>query len=476
MSRPADQTARPAHPLLKSRKPVQVEASAATARTSADPGLISGVRVVRLKPTPSQPAERIDVSPTVAPGPSGRDQDARPHGPLADLVDQAAAQLFVLRRTLDEAVSLTSAIHRESSTLTASVALGQTTKHELAERLAQAGAALGTLDRAADGIAALEDVLGRIGSLRDALAADFDRRLERHKQEFESRLARMDHDFKAACAKHAERAESIVAELSARLEARVDRAEDALSRRIDAAEAQSTLEIEQAAERLRDHADRAQRCAAEAEAASAAAWNKAAAEIDRRAAQAQARTTLLLDSAQEQLTDLERRAARLHESGEQALRQLGTRASTLLGADPAAVQAGSADWRRNPAPGTLADLVSHAESVLTTLQQASGKARDVAAAAETSAEQLAARLHDLQSRLDEALARTDGRSALLERCMDDATRHAEDMALVAKNLSALLDRAQRRVTEAEPAHHEADAAEHEPTPGTARPARRAKAA
>ncbi|MBX3385367.1 MAG: hypothetical protein KF768_02220 [Phycisphaeraceae bacterium] len=359
------------HPLLKTRRPVVLEHPSRGEKREA------GVRVVRLKPTPAQPAERIEIPESAGAIPERSE--------LANLVEEAGARLLVLRRTLDEAVSVTAAAKREVGGL---------------------AGALGTLDRASEAIGVLEDVLGRIGSLRDALAADFDRRLDRHKRKFEE----------------------VISELNARTEARVARVEEALSRRVDAVEAQGILEIEQAAERLREKSTTAAARAAEAEANSAAAWQRAGAEIDRRSAQAQARTAVLLDSAREELAEMERRAQRIAEAGAHGLRELGERAASLVGAEE------GIDWRKSARPGSLAEVVRHAEEVLTTLQSVSGRAREASLAAE-----------EAEARLTEVVDRSEGRSALLERCMADATKHAEDMALSARRLSELLARVDGRI-------------------------------
>lgn len=420
------------HPLLKSRKPVAVlvrsdDETPAQPTSAANVEVASGVRIVRLKPTPTQPAARVAVAEeTPAPAPAS----AQTNATLADLVDQASAQLLVLRRTLDEAVSLTSAAHRQANELASEVAQSRSAGDELAQKLAHVGRSMTVLDKAADGIATLEDVLGRIGSLRDALAADFDRRLDRHKQDFESRLARMDQEFKTACSRQSERADAVIAELAARVESRIDSIENDMSRRIDAAESQGTLEIERGLERMRDHAQTAERKAAETEARMRDTWDRSAAEIDRRSAQAQARTSVLIDSAQQELAALESRAERIAQSADAQVREIAERVNAVTGG-------ACDDWRQSAKPGSLPELVQHAEAVMTNLQLASGKARELTAGAAHAADEASARM-------DEALKRSDGRAALLERVMQDATRHAEDMALVARNLSELLGQAQRQ--------------------------------
>lgn len=318
----------------------------------------SPVRVVALKnPGASGPSHPAALNP------------AAPQLGLADLVDRASVQLMILRRTLDEATALGNAARLERDALGTQLVQSQQAKAELDASVERSGAAISVLDRASESVRSLEEVLGRIRGLREAVARQLDEHARQQREAMETRLARAEQEWAARLA----RLESLVGE-------RIRDAERDLPARVGQVESAAVVEIERARQELRTHAAEADRAAEESARRLKAEHDRLGAALDRQCAQAQARVSLLVDQAQEKLSDAERR-------GEALARSAGEQVRRLDGANE--------------------------------------RAGDAAAV------------------LEDALTRSDGRALLLERCMTDATRQAESMLVVARDLTKLIDQADR---------------------------------
>ncbi len=158
---------------------------------------------------------------------------------------------------------------------------------------------------------------------------------------------------------------------------RLGEAERTIPERMKSLESAAVIEIERAKQDLLTRAGEVERASDAAARAARAEHDRLNAALERQAAQAQARVSLLVDHAQEQLTEAERRAEAL------------------------------AAARRD-------------------------RAREIDA--------LSLRAEQRSIDLEQMLEKSDGRALLLERCMTDATRQAESMMIVARDLSQLIER------------------------------------
>lgn len=339
-------------------------------------GSPSPVRVVRLKApaavASTLPENRASVgavglagTSTHAPSFPSSAGTSREAG-LADLVDRASAQLMIIRRTLDEASTLGNAARRESETLSSRIGQARQASESLQDNLKQTASALRVLDRAADSVRALEDVLGRIRALREALADQVEQAAAAQNEAIEARFARTEREWTARIT----RLESLMNE-------RLGEAERTIPARMSLIESAAIVEIERAKQDLLTRAGEVERANDDAARKARAEHDRLNAALERQAAQAQARVSLLVDRAQEQLGDAERRAETLAAAGKDRAREIDA---------------------------------------------------------------LTVRAEQCSVDLEHMLEKSDGRALLLERCMTDATRQAESMMIVARDLSQLLER------------------------------------
>jgi hypothetical protein len=361
---------------------------------------------------------------------------------LSDLVDRAGAQLMILRRTLDEATALGNAARRESDALATRLCESQRSREQIEERIRQAGSALAVLDRAGETVRALEDVVGRLRGVREAMADEMERRLEVQRRAFDQQLEQIARVHE----QRIERQERVWTDRLARLESlmneRFAEAQQEMPARIELLRDAAVVEIEQACQRLHEAGGNAERACDQAERRAREHAERLGAALDRQNAQTDARISLAIDSAQERLTELERLAQRSGQALKERVEELGRHATEALGIDPRSLGHQNG-WRDNAAPGSLAEVVLHAEGVLHSMGRAVGQLGSAVAGAQTTIERITGSADEVAQRMERGLARSDSRALLLEKCMQDATRQAEELMQAAKGLRELIEQGRK---------------------------------
>lgn len=382
--------------------------------TVRDGAMVGGVRVVRMKTGTSAPVPQAPVVVSAAGGSGGLG--------LSELVDRASAQLMILRRTLEEATALGNAARRESDGIATQIVHAQRSREQIEERIRQAGTALSVMDRAGETVKTLEDVVARIRGVREAMQSEMERRLESQRQAFDARIEQMTHELAERLERQEEEWVGRFGRLEALMDGRFGEVERAIPVRIAEVRDRAMEQISLAAESARAKGD------------------GMVAELDRRSAQAEARANIVLDAAQERVMDLERAAERTGESVREQIEDLKRCATGLMGVNGNAI--GEADaWRGHAPVGSMGALVLRAETVMQSASRATERLESATRDAETITAKAVGESTGIATRLEAALTKSDGRSLLLEKCMEDATSQAESMMVVARDLGALIERA-----------------------------------
>ena len=299
--------------------------------------------------------------------------------PLSDMVDRASAQLLILRRTLDEAGTVSRQVRQTTTDLTQRLDHGQRLKTEIDQRLQAAGAASGVLEKASITLRGLEQLVSQIRVASGALEQKISAKLAEQAATFDRKLAELSDRFNA---------------------------------RIAQITAESELVASQAEHKLKTDTDRL------------------GAEIDRRVAQVQARSSLVLDSASDRVQTLERQAEHLGGVITQRVETMCSEAARVLGHDP------RAQPREEPTPGSLAErltttraLIKEAEdasirlaSLLGETEQASKRVRNAGEEARDAIDNVASLREKAVAQVEHALSRVHELDASL---LDAGERHAK---------------------------------------------------
>ena len=400
------------------------------------PAPAPAVRVLRWKQPGATPVGA--AAPSSDPAPRTRTD----REPLAELVDRASAQMMILRRTLDEAQVLGNAARRASDDLASNLAHVQQAQSEIDARMGRAAAGLRVLDSARETLHALDEVVSRIRTVKDGLGQEFDNRLREQASRFERHIEELGREWAARLERQHEAWTQRLSRLERLVNERFEEAERELPSRVELLKSSSIVEIEQACEEVRAAAGAAEKSADGALRAARAESDRIAAGLERLASQAQARASLALDSAQERVQELEQRSAQIEAGTRQRLNEMAHEAATTLGVEVRSLSS-EQGWRDRPRPGSLAELVLQAEGTLHELRKSGDQARQALATAREQWGTLDASARQAAAEVREALGRSEGRVLLLQSCIEQATRQAEDMMLAARSLGALVDCSRR---------------------------------
>lgn len=374
--------------------PLSVPGRSSNSRTPAGP---RPARPLRIDLGPADPL--APVAPWGVGGMGGFDTDHTPAARsladqhLGDLVDQAQAQLVILRKTLDEAAASDRVVRQHVSELVQRLQQGQRFSAEIDKRIESAGIAAGILEKAALTLRGLEAVVDQIRSSQARLDEQIQSRLALQAETFAKRLIEMD-----------ERVERRIGELEARHADLLSRAE------------QATAAIEQKVGTTVDAAQRDLEIRAD----------QLVAAVDRHAAQAQARVSLILDGASDRLGVMEQQALALGGRSFDQLETLCRQAVDVLGYDPR-----TAGTNPSPATGSLSHAVRSANEVIEDANQAGLRIGALQNGARAMIEELraleaqaAATIQnaepmraELQTRIDAALDRARAASESLDRAV-----------------------------------------------------------
>ena len=352
-------------------------------------------------PRPARPL-RIDLgSDPLAPNaPWGVDIDHTPASrsladqQLGDLVDQAQAQLVVLRKTLDEAAASDRVVRQHVSELVQRIQQGHRFSAEIDQRIQAAGIAAGILEKAALTLRGLEQVVEQIRSSQTRLNDQIDARLAQQSETFAQRLAETD-----------QRVERRFTELEARHAELISRADHAATRvqeKLDSTLHASEKTLEARADQL-------------------------VATVDRHAAQAQARVSLILDGASDRLSVMEQQARSLGGRSFDQLETLCRQAIDVLGYDPR-----TAGPSPSPATGSLSHAVRAASEIIDDANQAGlrigalqngaramiEELRELESKAAGTVQRAEPMRLELQTRIDAALDRAASAGQSLDRAVE----------------------------------------------------------
>lgn len=283
--------------------------------------------------------------------PAGGVVASTPHpAALRDLADRAGVQVALLRATLDEAIRLERAMDAKSDDLARRLEQAGRFEREMDRRLEAAGRSVGVLDHAAAALTGLERVIAELRGTQAGAEEAFGRELAAQEARFRQRLAEQESRIDRLIEQHAEA-------VGARLQEQTEAFAARLAEVSDQA-ASSLAEAQANADSARDEAARA---ATAVESRLGAEADRLSAALDRQAAQVQARVAVAMDDAAERIADLERTAASAGVTASQRLEAECDRAASVLGYDPRRAWAGG-EPEVSPRRDSLADLVERAES------------------------------------------------------------------------------------------------------------------
>lgn len=304
---------------------------------------------------------------------------------MMDLTAKAAVQVSALRRLLGEAARLDDAVAAKSTDLAQRLDQGIRLNGEMDRRLAAVKDASAACTQAAATIAALQSLVGRVESVQRSSEDRFfaqlkeaEARVESQRLEFEQRTAehaaklrqqqeRFENDLEQVQKIHREQLAAAQAGFASLIEehvrqhqVRLEQQREAIDARIAALTetAHRAMETSAAAATMaQGHVDGA---IAKVEEAVRDRCQQLSADLDRQAAQTQARAALVLDEAAERTKKLEETAARVAVVGAERLSKTCDRAAAVLGFDPREVWIG-VNPVAIPLHGSLADITQRAE-------------------------------------------------------------------------------------------------------------------
>ncbi len=342
--------------------------------------------------------------------------------PLSDMVDRASAQVMILRKAVDEAAAADRAVRAHNAELAQRLAQGQRFAAELDQRIARAGQAAGIVEKAAGALNALDAAVQHVRAAQDAVTKSFDAKLSDQERVLSERLARQESTFEQRMARQQEIFERRIGELAAGFEQNLSHAmSDSLAARNTADEA--------LAEHRKAITDQVQQICAAA---------------DRNVAQAQARSSLIVDAIADRIDVLNQQYQRIGTDAQEHLDTLCRRAAEILGHDP------RSDFNSEPVLGSLADAAARADALVLGVDEASARiaalrndaegvlGRLIAArdeAARLTDERLP-RLNTLRASLDTAAAQ----ATMMQQTLDDALHQQQDAAAKSSHASQVLSR------------------------------------
>lgn len=306
-------------------------------------------------------------------------------GELMDLTSKAAVQVAALRRLLGEAARLDDAVAAKSTDLAQRLDQGIRLNGEMDHRLMAVKEASAACTQAATTIAALQSLVARVESAQrlseerffgqlkqmesrvEGQRAEFEQRIAEHAAKLRQQQERFENDLEQVQKIHREQLAAAQAGFAGLIdehmrhhEGRLEQQRDAINARI--AEVTETahraMEASAAAASMaQGHVDGA---IAKVEEAVRGRCQQLSADLERQAAQTQARAAVVLDEATERTRKLEETAARVAVVGAERLNKTCDRAAAVLGFDPREVWIG-VNPVAIPLQGSLADITQRAE-------------------------------------------------------------------------------------------------------------------
>lgn len=363
-------------------------------------------------------------------------------GGLGELVERSHSQVIVLRRALQEAAELEQAAGAKSTELHQRLEQGKRFVTDFDQRLSAAAKASVVLDAAAQALRGLEQLLGQLRAVQTSAQQAFSEQLELSLTGIQSKLDEAQQHVQTQFDEHVE---DVVAQMSAKLRACEDRMAEQ-ERRFEERLNQMQAKIDDTTGKV-DHAH--QRVADQI----AASWSgiekqigelhdRMSADLDRGVASAQARVSIVLDSAAERVNIMESQGERLAGEIADRVEQMCRQGVRVLGIDP---RTGSADQAPdNSLMGVLEasrEMISASDAAAIRLGAILGRADDAVTqvnSAVVAAEQISTdRLGDTE-RIAQAIDQGVRKLAEFEAALLQATtRHQSSLSELTKVRDAL---------------------------------------
>lgn len=377
-------------------------------------GTIGGGRPVRIDLTngapfgaPSEPAWPGEFADTA---------------PMSDMVDRASAQVVILRKAVDEAALADRAVRAHNAELSQRLAQGQRFATELDQRIARAGQAAGIVEKAAGALNAMEIAVQQVRAAQDAVTNSFESKLADQEKTLAERLARQETIFEQRMARQQEIFERRIGEMAAQFEANLAHAT-----------ADSLQQREAAEQTLAEHRK-----------AIFSQVEQICADADRQVAQAQARSSVIVDAIADRIDVLNQQYQRIGTEAQEHLDRLCQRASVILGHDP------RSDFSSEPRLGSLADAAARADALVLGVDEAAVRImamrsdaervlREVNEATADAKRLTAERLPELET-LAASLDQASAQATMMQQTLDDAMRSQQDAAERATQASQTLAR------------------------------------
>lgn len=279
---------------------------------------------------------------------------------LGELIDRAASQTLVLRRAVDEAAAGDRSLRRDLQELANRLEQGQRFAGEFDRRLAEAGQAAVVLEKASGALRGLEQVVEHIRAAQSQVHARFEQKLDEARAQFERRLRERESELDARLIKFQETTERRIADLVAMYDGALER----ITAQAQAAEQSSQTHTAELRRRATEQGERL------------------AQTIDRHAADAHARVSVILNSASDRLRTLEVEAEGITGPARAAMDRMCQDAQKLLGIDP-----------RTPdiidiTPGSLAAAIAEARALVERVDSAKDNVDAYTAQAQAATAQL----------------------------------------------------------------------------------------
>lgn len=369
--------------------------------------------------------------------------------PLGALIDRSQAQVVVLRRALEEAMSVERAAASQAQQLQQRLEQGKRFASEFDQRLTAASKAAGVLETAAQTLRGLENLIAQMRELQSGAEQRFMQAIDRAREQAE-------------------------AALSAKFEDALQRAEGAVERyeeRFQEQEQRFAARLEALETRVNDSADKVEHAHSRVAQHIADAWNgierrlktehdQLLSQLDRAAAASQARVSLILDSAAERVNIMESQGQRLSVDIAGRVDAMCEQASRVLGLDPRQPHLAEHDTPprtsllgalsaaeeklhdTNSAATRLSVLLSRADEIGNRVTQATQLAQGVAFDREEDASRI-------RRTIDQGVEQLSTYEAALARAADQHARALSEMTQVRDALSTAREDLERMAAAAQ---------------------------
>jgi chromosome segregation ATPase len=330
--------------------------------------------------------------------------------PLADMLDRASAQALVLRRSLEEAAVVDRVVRQHLGDLHQRLEQTGRVQLDLDQRLSALSAGASVLEHASTALSALETLLGQLRATQEMLTASFEQAMrerlaereaamEQRLLDLEARVGRRSSEVLATIEQRLIALEPTTTALESRVTGRLDTFVKSFDVRLGLLEDQQLESLRALDERVRTAASGvdtiAEQCRSSVEIQAAGML----AEIDRRSAQVQARSSLVLDAVSDRTRILEQQAAFSSQQLAERVESLCSSARNLLGIE---VRTGAA----SPAEGSLLSAIDEARSLL-------DRVRTATSGVDAMIDKADERIADLKSSID--IASTQSQTLESER-------------------------------------------------------------